>query len=266
MFRINEARTRYDLTDPALARAGWDVHDPHQVGIEIPVDGSDAEAWAQFKAILNKSRTADNPLDGEIPSGIADYVLYRENMEVLAIVEAKKTSIDPRLAEAQAEYYVTEIAKRQSFRPFAFMTNGLDIYFLDAGVTSKRLVAGVFSRADLERLLWIREHKAPFASAPVNTTITDRGYQIEAIRRVCEAFEQNKRRKPVDAYIGTREPLHDIWDSNIAAPRISMTGLNKDACPTGVSASDNRSSCRTWPQDTRIVPCSRAIGYPGGRP
>ena len=30
--------------DPALEKAGWDVHDPAQVGTEIPVDGFDPQA------------------------------------------------------------------------------------------------------------------------------------------------------------------------------------------------------------------------------
>jgi predicted type IV restriction endonuclease len=29
-----EAKTREDLIDPALAQAGWDVHNPGQVGAE----------------------------------------------------------------------------------------------------------------------------------------------------------------------------------------------------------------------------------------
>jgi predicted type IV restriction endonuclease len=29
-----EAKTRKDLIDPALAQAGWDVHNPDQVGAE----------------------------------------------------------------------------------------------------------------------------------------------------------------------------------------------------------------------------------------
>jgi predicted type IV restriction endonuclease len=35
----SEARTRKELIDPALARAGWDVNDPARVRVEIPVDG-----------------------------------------------------------------------------------------------------------------------------------------------------------------------------------------------------------------------------------
>ncbi len=114
---------------------------------------------------------------------------------MIAIVEAKRTSIDPRLAQTQAEYYITELEKRQSFRPFAFMTNGNDIYFLDAGNANKRLVPGFFSLDDLENLLYIRQNKLPLSQMSINTTITDRLYQHEAIKRVCESFEQLNKRK-----------------------------------------------------------------------
>lgn len=122
-------------------------------------------------------------------------MLYRSNREILAVVEAKRTSVDPRLAQTQAEFYVSELEKRQSFRPFAFMTNGRDIYFLDAGSANKRPVAGFFSPADLENLLFIRQHKLPLSQVPINTNIVDRIYQQEAIRRVCETFEQHNKRK-----------------------------------------------------------------------
>jgi predicted type IV restriction endonuclease len=35
----SEAKTRKELIDPVLLRAGWNVTDPDQVGIEIPVGG-----------------------------------------------------------------------------------------------------------------------------------------------------------------------------------------------------------------------------------
>jgi len=83
------------------------------------------------------------------------------------------------------------------------MTNGKDIYFLDAGQANKCLVAGFFSPDDLERLLYIGQNQAPPASAPVNTEITNRAHQIEAIRRVAEAFEQGKRRTLLVMATGT---------------------------------------------------------------
>ena len=191
---LSEARTRIDLIEPALQKAGWDVHDPEQVGIEIPVDGFDPQAWKALEARLRHLRESGGIYDVQLPGGGSDYALYRPNGKIAAIVEAKRTSIGPRLAEAQAEFYVTELEKQQHSRPFAFMTNGHDVYFWDAGRAHKRLVAGFFSPADVETLLYLRENQAPLSGVPINTAITNRSYQQEAVRRVCEAFERGKRR------------------------------------------------------------------------
>ncbi|MGB8644422.1 MAG: DEAD/DEAH box helicase family protein [Anaerolineae bacterium] len=195
----SEARTRKQLIDPALTRAGWNLHNPAQVGAEIPVD--DPRPEAAHPDLLGAAR--DAPPDYALYSGITDYCLYQPNGEVIAIVEAKRSSRDARIAETQAEYYVTEIEKRQSFRPFAFLTNGHSIYFWDVGQSPKRLVAGFFSPDDLARLLYIRQHKTPLASAPIQTAITNRGYQQEAIRRVCEAFDRGKRKALLVMATGT---------------------------------------------------------------
>jgi len=191
----NEAKTRKELIDPALQKAGWDIDNPDKVGLEIPIDGTDAKAWAELKEKLDRIRESGGIYNIDLPPGVSDYALYRPNGEIIAVVEAKKTSIDPRLAQTQAEFYVSQIEKRQSFRPFAFMTNGRDIYFLDAGQANKRLVSGFFSSTDLENLLFIRQHRQPLSQIAINPSITDRLYQQEAVRRVCEAFEQKKKRK-----------------------------------------------------------------------
>ncbi|MBN1304966.1 MAG: DEAD/DEAH box helicase family protein [Anaerolineales bacterium] len=199
----NEARTRKELIDPALKKAGWDVNDSDRVGIEIPVDGFDPDAWQQLERELKKIRETENIQEINLPAGISDYVLYRENGEILAVIEAKKTSIDPRLAQAQTEFYVTQIEQRQSFRPFGFMTNGHQIYFHDVGYQSKREVQGFFSRRDLENLLYSRQNRRPLTDIEVNLSITNRTYQIEAVRRVCETFEQGKRRALLTMATGT---------------------------------------------------------------
>jgi len=206
-----EAKTRKELIDPALLRAGWNVDDPNQVGLEIPVDGFDPTAWQALQENLQRIRASGGvTYHLETPKGVSDYVLYRPNGEIIGVVEAKRTSTDPRLAQTQAEFYVSEIAKRQSFRPFAFMTNGQSIYFLEdltglgnlSGL-AKREVQGFFSPDDLENQLFIRENRLPFAAVPINPKITDRPYQQEAIRRVCEAFEQGKRRALIVMATGT---------------------------------------------------------------
>ncbi len=169
------------MIDPALEQAGWHLSDKSRVGLEIPVDGYDAEPW----------------------NGVTDYCLYRANGEVIAIIEAKRTMTDPRLAEAQAVHYVNEIAKHQYTKPFAFLTNGYDIYFLDEGVSAKRLVYGFFTSDDLERMLFTRQHKKPLREIVIDNRITDRPYQHEAIRRVCEGFERGKRKALIVMATGT---------------------------------------------------------------
>ncbi|MBU1662041.1 MAG: DEAD/DEAH box helicase family protein [Chloroflexi bacterium] len=198
-----EAQTRKELIDPQLELAGWDVGDALQVGIEIPVDGFDANAWQKLQGELKKIREQGGTYTAGLPTGISDYVLYQPNGEIIAVVEAKKTSIDPRLAQAQTEFYVREIEKRQSFRPFGFMTNGEEIYFWDVGNSPKRQVHGFFSPKDLETLKYIRENKTQLTEATVNLEITDRAYQLEAIQRVAEAFEKGQRKTLVTMATGT---------------------------------------------------------------
>ena len=220
-----EAQTRTALIDPALQKAGWDVKNRAQVGIEIPVDGFDPQAWKQLERELKEIREQGGAFNTELPAGISDYVLYQPNGEIIAVVEAKKTSIDPRLAQAQTEFYVKEIEKRQSFRPFGFMTNGKEIYFWDVGNAPKRQVHGFFSPKDLEELKYIREHQTPLSEASVDMAITNRAYQLEAIQRVAEAFEKGKRQVLITMATGTGKTrtamsLVDVFLKSNQAQRI----------------------------------------------
>ena len=118
--KISEERTRKEMIDPQLESAGWYLRDHAKVKIEIPVNGYNAESW----------------------NGVSDYCLYRENGEVLAVVEAKRTSTDVRLAEAQLTYYVTEIEKHQRFRPFGFLPTDLkSILWMWGSRTSAKCLA-----------------------------------------------------------------------------------------------------------------------------
>ena len=177
----NEARTRIKLIDPQLVKAGWNLKDRTQVGIEIPVDGYDAEPW----------------------NGVTDYCLYNPSGEVIAVIEAKRTSRSPREGEEQLRHYVEEISKRQDFKPFGFLSNGNDTFFWDVGVAHPRLVADFFTPDDLKRLQFIRLNQKPIASIPINNTIVNRPYQHEAIRRVSEDFEKGQRRALLVMATGT---------------------------------------------------------------
>jgi type I restriction enzyme R subunit len=162
-------------------KAGWNLADHTQVRREVPVDGYDATPW----------------------NGVTDYCLYEPSREVIAVIEAKRTCRNPREGEEQLRYYVTEIAKRQSFVPFGFMTNGQLTYFWDVAAAHPRLVAGMFSPDDLRRLRFIRENGKALSSETINNTIVDRAYQHEAIRRVAEAFAIGRRRALLVMATGT---------------------------------------------------------------
>ncbi len=170
---LNEHQTRYSLIDPLLSKAGWNLADRTSVGLEIPVDGYDASPQ----------------------NGITDYCLFRSNGDVLAVIEAKKTKRDARVGKEQVFRYVTEIEKKQSFRPFAIMTNGEEIFFWDSDQYPERQVAGFFSQEDLERLLFLKQNKLPLKEIKINDKIVNRSYQTEAIRRIGESIEQRKKRK-----------------------------------------------------------------------
>jgi type I site-specific restriction endonuclease len=93
--RLSEELTRKEMIDPQLEKAGWFLRDHSKVKIEIPAGGYDAEPW----------------------KGVSDYCLYRESGKGLAVVDAKRTTHDARLAEAQLTHYVAEIEKHQSDKP-----------------------------------------------------------------------------------------------------------------------------------------------------
>ncbi len=156
-----------------LKKAGWNLSDRTQVGFEIPV--------------------AD--YDSSVNEGVTDYCLYRSNGEVLAVIEAKRTSRDPRVGKEQLKQYLDGIGKKQTFRPYGFLANGQDIFFWDSSHAAERQVAGFFSRENLERLLFLEQHHLPLNTIQINTTIVERAYQAEAIRRISETIELKKKRK-----------------------------------------------------------------------
>jgi type I restriction enzyme R subunit len=178
---LNEAQTRALQIDPQLRAADWKLNDRTQVRLEVPVDGYDAEPW----------------------NGVTDYCLYDASGNVLAVVEAKRCSRNARDADEQLRHYVTEIAKKQPFAPFGFMANGHDIWFWEVGLANPRLVAGFFAPADLERLKFLRQNRRPLEATSINSSIVDRPYQHEAIRRLAEAFAANKRRALLVMATGT---------------------------------------------------------------
>lgn len=135
--------------------------------------------------------------------GYADYVLYGKDGLPLAIIEAKRTSKDPKIGTQQAKLYADCLERMTGRRPMMFTTNGFETYLWDDVTSPQRKVSGVFSKADLEKLMNRRKERKPLADVPIDDKITDRYYQKEAIRAVSETIETGHRKALLIMATGT---------------------------------------------------------------
>lgn len=124
----------------------------------------------------------------------ADYVLFGNDGKPLALVEAKKTTINGRdQGLGQAKRYADALEKEFGRRPIIFVSNGFEHDIWDDLNYPYRQVYGFYSKEDLETLLNRRLIEKPLSGQPVNTTIAGRYYQIEAIQRAKEALDGHRR-------------------------------------------------------------------------
>lgn len=174
--RSTEADARI-VIDDSLRQAGWDPADKSQVLTEHTLP------------------------DG----GRADYLLLSRNGRPLALIEAKRTAIEPYTAKKQALPYAKKV-----LAPFIFLTNGELIYFWDYGNDDARIVNSLYSRRDLERLVEMRATRKPLATIEIpqyyirqgeNRTV--RPYQREAMQALDQAVELGKHRFLIELPTGT---------------------------------------------------------------
>jgi len=127
-------------------------------------------------------------------TGYADYVLFSKNGKPLAVVEAKKTSKDPKEGKQQAKLYADCLEMMFGQKPVLFYTNGFEAYIWDDASYPPRRVSGFYSQDELQLLHDRRSTKIPLNNIRINEEITDRYYQKEAIKAICEAFSSGDRK------------------------------------------------------------------------
>ncbi|TLF72423.1 DEAD/DEAH box helicase family protein [Nocardia cyriacigeorgica] len=164
-----EAQTRRDLIDDILHEAGWPLDQKRDR--EFPV--------------------AEMP-DGK--NGFVDYVLWGTDGLPLAVVEAKRTSVDPIAGQQQAKLYADCLEQKFGRRPVIYYSNGFEHHFWDDLRYPPREVAGFHTRDELELLVARRTSMKPLSEMPVPQEIAGRPYQEEAIRAVTERFEIENQR------------------------------------------------------------------------
>lgn len=181
---LNEAETRAELIDPALAGAGWGKVENSRIRREQIAPGRLVGAGKRSKPY------------------IADYVLVYRNQK-LAVIEAKRVSLPDTEGVAQAKRYAEKLQTR-----FAYSTNGKGIYRVDMETGKEGYVSNYPSPEELwndtytEQNDW-RDH---FSDVPFE----DRGgswearyYQHNAINQALEAIAEGRDRILLTLATGT---------------------------------------------------------------
>ncbi len=166
---ITEKETRIRYIDEALKRSGWTIG--QDCLTEYPVIG-----------MSNQS--------GE---GFLDYLLTVDTVP-MAIIEAKRTSVDPHVGLEQARKYAELIEKTKHVKPVIFITNGCITYLFD-NIYPGRKVSGFYSADDLKRLDDKYRHRdVDLTTVRPPWYIKERIYQVRAFKKVLSTFTNRGRK------------------------------------------------------------------------
>jgi len=180
----NEAETRAELIDPALADAGWGKVDESRIRREVIAPGRLIGGGKRAKA------------------DIADYVLIYRGQK-LAVVEAKAESKADTEGLAQAKRYSERLQAR-----FAYSTNGHGIYRVDMATGEE----GYVERYPTPDELWSEtfEERNEWRERFANVPFEDKGgawearyYQHNAINNALEAVAKGEERILLTLATGT---------------------------------------------------------------
>ncbi|NLL06929.1 MAG: DEAD/DEAH box helicase family protein [Clostridiaceae bacterium] len=151
--------------------------------------------WERGKNWIDEYSIEEMPNRSNI--GKADYVLFGDDGRPLAVIEAKKTCVDVSKGRQQAVLYANYLEKKFKRRPVIFLSNGFETRIWIDGKKGypERLVSGIYSKRDLEKLFNIMSMRTPLDNIKIQDVITDRYYQKAAIKAVCETFDDQNRRK-----------------------------------------------------------------------
>lgn len=203
---MNEAETRAEHIDPALAAAGWGVVDGSRIRREYPITMGRLEGAGKRGKALS-----------------ADYVLEYRNTK-LAVVEAK--AWDKALSEgvAQAKDYAIRLAVRHTFA-----TNGQGIYGIDMHTAVEAPIDRYPTPDALWSLTFATENvwRDRFAAVPFEDKggfFQGRYYQDVAIEKVLAAVAAGQQRILLTLATGTGKTFiafqlawklfHSRWNLN----------------------------------------------------
>ncbi len=166
----NEAFSRV-VIDRQLADQAWEIENPNAVRYEYP-----------------------------LPDGTrADYVLCNRHGHSMAVIEAKRFSVNPGDAADQARAYAKQLNV-----PYVFLANGAEIHFWEwEREAFPHPVKTFFKQDDLERRFATRQLKRDPLTVEIDKRIVERDYQKECIDTLCREMGAGRRKLLVEMATGT---------------------------------------------------------------
>lgn len=148
--------------------------------------------WQEGRDWINENKLPGMPNRSGI--GYADYVLCGDDGRPLAVVEAKNTCTDVAVGRQQAKLYADLVENIYGRRPVIFLTNGFETRIKD-NLYPERKCACIYSKRDLEKLFNLQKRRTSLKNITVNKNIAGRYYQENAVKAVCDSFDNKNRRK-----------------------------------------------------------------------
>jgi type I restriction enzyme R subunit len=173
------------VIDRLLREAGWDLENKAQVSTEEP--SSD---------------------------GRADYLLKNSRTQPLAVIEAKRFSVDPYSGKDQARAYALSLSA-----PFVLLSNGNEHYLWDYSDGDARAIVGFPTQADLERRANTKLHRRGSIEETLKVIpyparfrfkgedIDARPYQLRCLQEADLALVSGRRRMLFEMATGTGKTL-----------------------------------------------------------
>ena len=112
---LSEAETRKYFIDIMLEEAGWEILD--KKGAIVP---SKACIETEVQGMPNSQN-----------KGYVDYVLFGSNGKPLAVIEAKRTTKDPKVGRQQAIHNAGCHEKQYGVKPVNYYSNGNKTFIID---------------------------------------------------------------------------------------------------------------------------------------
>lgn len=195
---MTEADTRKIYIDLYLNEVGWDVMPPNSK-TTLP-NGTVIESGTIYPG----KACSEIPVEGmpnESGIGFCDYVLYGKDGKPLAIVEAKKTSVDSIVGSQQVKTYGDCMKKEYGYTPILYYTNGYEIYVIDGLYPARKVMA--FHSLDELNYMIQKRNRNDITDLTIRDDISGRPYQKMAITNICERFNQKQRRGLIVMATGT---------------------------------------------------------------